>query len=60
MSGPEDWIGEALIQVPLQPDLLAKLDAWIAAQPTPVSRPEAIRAIVAAGLQILTTAEARE
>jgi hypothetical protein len=36
------------VTVRIPPDLLARLDAWIAAQPKPVSRPEAIRAIVAA------------
>jgi len=39
--------------VRFQPDQLAKLDAWIAAQPQPVSRPEAIRAMVAAALEIM-------
>jgi hypothetical protein len=43
------------VTVRIPPDLLARLDAWIAAQPNPVSRPEAIRAIVAAGLHILAT-----
>jgi len=41
------------VLVRLQPDQLAKLDAWIAAQPKPVSRPEAIRAMVAAALEIM-------
>jgi hypothetical protein len=41
------------VQVRLQPDLLAKLDAFIAAQPRKVSRPEAIRAFVAAGLHLM-------
>lgn len=40
------------VMVRMPPDLLALLDAWIAAQPKPVSRPEAIRAMVAAALQI--------
>jgi hypothetical protein len=44
----------------MQPDFLSKLDAWIATQPNPVSHPERIRAIVAAGLQILAAAEASE
>jgi Arc/MetJ-type ribon-helix-helix transcriptional regulator len=38
------------ITVRMPPDQLAKLDAWIAAQPKPVSRPEAIRALIEAGL----------
>ncbi|RZF65864.1 ribbon-helix-helix protein, CopG family [Sphingomonas populi] len=38
----------APITVRLQPDLLATVDAWIAAQPGGLSRPEAIRQIVAA------------
>jgi hypothetical protein len=39
--------------VRLQPDQLAALDAWIAGQPKPVSRPEAIRAMVAAALVLM-------
>lgn len=38
------------VGVRLQPDQLAALDAWIAKQPEPVSRPEAIRAMVAAAV----------
>jgi hypothetical protein len=38
------------ITVRMPPDQLAKLDAWIAAQPSPMSRPEAIRAMVQAVL----------
>ena len=34
------------IMLRLQPDLLAVLDRWIAAQDPPRSRPEAIRAIL--------------
>lgn len=30
----------------LQPEQLAKLDAWISKQSTPVSRPEAIRRVI--------------
>jgi hypothetical protein len=41
------------IGVRLQPDQLAALDAWIASQPKPISRPEAIRAILAAGLVVM-------
>jgi hypothetical protein len=41
------------IQVRLQPGILAKLDALIAKQPKPVSRPEAIRAFIAAGLHLM-------
>ncbi len=36
----------------LGPEEVAALDAWIAKQPEPVSRPEAIRAFVAAGLDL--------
>ena len=40
-----------LIGVRLQPDQLAKLDAWIAHQPAPFpSRPEAVRRILEARL----------
>lgn len=42
-----------MVGVRLQPGMLAKLDAFIAAQPKPVSRPEAIRAFVAAGLHLM-------
>jgi cytochrome c553 len=45
------------IMVRLQPDQLATLDAWIASQPQQVSRPEAIRAILAAGLVVPGTPE---
>ena len=41
------------IGVRFQPDLLAALDAFIAAQPQPVSRPEAIRGFVEAGLHLM-------
>jgi len=34
------------VTVRLQPDQLAALDAWIASQPNPVSRPEAIRMVL--------------
>lgn len=40
----------APVMVRLQPDQLAALDAWIAAQPEPVTRPEAIRRLVEKGL----------
>jgi hypothetical protein len=36
-----------LVGVRLQPDMVAMVDAWIAAQPKPVSRPEAIRQMLA-------------
>jgi len=41
----------ALLGVRLQPNQLAALDAWIAAQPEPVSRPEAVRRLVERGLK---------
>ncbi len=42
------------VQVRLQPDMLAQLDAWIAGRPDPKpSRPEAIRAFVVAGLHLM-------
>jgi hypothetical protein len=34
----------------LQPDQLAALDAWIAQQPEPMTRPEAVRRVLAKGL----------
>jgi hypothetical protein len=41
------------IGVRIQADMLAQLDAFIAKQPKRVSRPEAIRAFVAAGLHLV-------
>ena len=41
------------IGVRLQPEMLAKLDAWIAKRPTPVSRPAAIRAFIVAAIGIM-------
>jgi hypothetical protein len=38
--------------VPLTPEMLQALDAWIAKQPKPCSRSEAIRAFVAGGLHL--------
>lgn len=40
-----------MIGVRLQPDALAQLDAWGAAQPDKPSRPEAIRRILVAALK---------
>jgi len=39
------------VMVRMPPDQLAALDAFIAKQPKKVSRPEAIRAFVATGLE---------
>jgi hypothetical protein len=39
--------------VRLPPQQLAALDAWIADQPKPISRPEAIRAMVSASLELM-------
>jgi hypothetical protein len=39
------------IQVRLQPDQLAALDAWIAKQPEPMTRPEGVRRLIEAGLK---------
>jgi len=41
------------VLVRLQPDLLAALDAWVEKYPKPLSRPAAIRAILAAGLSVM-------
>jgi hypothetical protein len=41
-----------MVGVRFQPDLLAKLDAFIAAQPKSQSRPEAIRALVEVGMHL--------
>jgi hypothetical protein len=48
---PATGLGTSL-NVRLQPDQLAKLDAWIAAQPEPrATRPAAIREILDAALR---------
>jgi hypothetical protein len=41
------------IQVRLQPDRLTAIDAWIAKQDTPMTRPEAIRAMLDAVLVVV-------
>jgi hypothetical protein len=41
-----------LVGVRLQPDPLAALDAWIAAQPDTPSRPEAVRRLLGRALAI--------
>lgn len=46
---PRTGIGQ-MIGVRLQPADLAELDAWIAAQSDQLSRPEAIRRLMKAGL----------
>jgi len=48
--GPAPTGKGQMVGVRLQPDMLAKLDAFIAAQPKPVSRPEAIRQLADAAL----------
>lgn len=40
-------VGSTLVGVRLPPAELAELDAWIAKQPEPMSRPEALRAMMA-------------
>ncbi len=42
---PKTGIGHA-VGVRLQPDMLARLDAWIAGQAVPVTRPLAIRILM--------------
>ena len=42
------------VMVRLQPDQLAALDAWIASQPKPLSRPEALRRLAGRGLPSTT------
>jgi hypothetical protein len=43
-----------MIGVRLQPDQLAALDAWIAKQPEAMTRPEAVRRILAGSLRVCT------
>ncbi|MEO6339639.1 MAG: hypothetical protein ABIO39_06345 [Caulobacteraceae bacterium] len=46
------------VGVRMQPGQLAALDAWIAGQSEPFTRPEAIRAMVAAMLELMARNEA--
>lgn len=41
------------VQVRLQPDMLNAVDGWIEKQPGPMTRPQAIRLLVAKGLSAL-------
>jgi hypothetical protein len=41
------------VGVRFKADQLAALDSWIANQPKPISRPQAIRAFVEAGLHLM-------
>jgi hypothetical protein len=43
------------VNVRMSRDQLDALDAWIASQNRPIGRPEAIRAILAAGLVVMGT-----
>jgi hypothetical protein len=52
--GPAPTGKGTLIGVRLQPSHLVALDAWIADQHTPVTRPEAIRAMMETILHILS------
>lgn len=42
-----------MVGVRLQPDQLDRLDAWIAKQGKTISRPQAIRAFIEAGLRVM-------
>lgn len=48
--GPKPTGKGTMVGVRLQPDQLAALDAWIAQQPRPLTRPQAIRLMVQAAL----------
>ncbi len=52
--GPAPTGKGTLIGVRLQPSHLVALDAWIAKQTAPVTRPEAIRALMETILHILS------
>jgi hypothetical protein len=52
--GPAPTGKGTLIGVRLQPSKLVALDAWIAKQSTPLTRPEAIRAMMETILHILS------
>ena len=47
-------VGSRNLILALPPDVLAALDAWIAAQPQPMSRQDAIRAMITAAPTPLT------
>ena len=48
--GPDPTGKGTLIGVRIHPPQLRALDTWISAQPTPMSRPEAVRKIISAVL----------
>jgi len=50
-KGPAPTGKGTLVGVRLQPDQLAALDAWIAKQPEPMTRPEAVRRVLAKGMR---------
>jgi hypothetical protein len=52
-KGPAPTGKGTLVGVRLQPAALAELDAWIAKQEIPFTRPEAIRAIIEATLLLM-------
>lgn len=45
--------GPASLTIPMESKMLAELDAFIARQPKPTTRPEAIREFVAAALRLM-------
>lgn len=49
-QSPASKAGEAAITIPLSRDLLKRIDRWIASQPGPVSRSEAIVRLAEFGL----------
>jgi len=51
--GAARLLGQRAVTVPLGSADLGALDAWIAKQPKPITRPEAIRAIVRASLHLM-------
>ena len=46
-----------MVNIDMPAEMLDNLDAWIAQQPKPVTRPEAVRTLVAAALRIMGPAD---
>jgi hypothetical protein len=52
VTNTEDLLGETLVSVPLQPNELADIDAWIATRTHPMTRPEAVRQLALAKARV--------
>jgi hypothetical protein len=52
VTNTEGLPGETLVSVPLQPNELADIDAWIATRTNSMTRPEAIRQLALAKARV--------